>query len=101
MSLPPERLTEPEIHAALADLPGWSLQDGKLQRRFEFSDFVEAFGFMSAAALCAERTNHHPDWRNAYRKVWVELVTHERNGVTALDLSLAAEMSRLALGRAT
>ena len=101
MSLPPERLTEPEIHAALADLPGWSLEDGKLQRRFEFADFVEAFGFMSAAALCAERADHHPDWRNVYRKVWVELITHERGGVTALDLSLAAEMSRLAQGRAT
>lgn len=99
MSSPPASLSAPEIHAALADLPGWSLVDGKLHRRFLFGDFVEAFGFMCAAALCAERANHHPEWRNVYRTVWVDLVTHESDGVTSRDLSLAVEMSRLAEGR--
>ena len=98
-------LTEIERTERLEPLlaAGWQLVQGRdaIEKSYKFRNFVEAFGFMSAAALCAERTNHHPDWRNAYRKVWVELVTHERNGVTALDLSLAAEMSRLALGRAT
>ena len=96
MSLPPERLTEPEIRAALADLPGWSLQDGKLQRRFEFSDFVEAFGFMARAALVAEKLDHHPDWKNVYSKVEVELTTHSAKGLSEADFELARAMNGFA-----
>ncbi|MBI3992308.1 MAG: 4a-hydroxytetrahydrobiopterin dehydratase [Candidatus Lambdaproteobacteria bacterium] len=85
-----------EIVAALEKLPGWSLHGRTLQRTFVFPGFVEAFGFMSAVALVAERMNHHPDWQNAYNKVSVTLSTHDAGGVTALDLELAARMNALA-----
>ena len=84
------------LEQGLAGLPGWSLRDGKLHRRYEFADFAEAFGFMAAAALRAERANHHPDWSNVYRVVVVDLVTHEAGGITEKDLALAAEMDALA-----
>lgn len=83
------------ITAALQDRPRWTLADGKLQATFEFDDFVGAFGFMSRAALLAERADHHPEWSNVYNKVEVALVTHSDGGVTQKDLDLAAEFDAL------
>jgi 4a-hydroxytetrahydrobiopterin dehydratase len=57
-----------------------------------FSNFVEAFGFMSSVAILAERANHHPDWSNVYKTVTIELTTHEANGLTERDFSLAMEI---------
>jgi 4a-hydroxytetrahydrobiopterin dehydratase len=90
--------TEAEIGAALAQLPGWQLRDGKLYRRFQFRDFVEAFGFMSRAALIAEKSDHHPEWFNVYHTVEVWLTTHDAGGISARDFALAAAMSALAQG---
>lgn len=91
----PERLDDDGIRKALAALPGWELRDGKLHREFRFSDFVEAFGFMSRAALVAESMNHHPEWRNVWNRVEVELTTHDAKGLTALDVELARRMNGL------
>lgn len=96
MSDTPRKLTQEQIDDALTGLDGWSQADGKLHKEFVFADFVEAFGFMAAAALCAERANHHPDWSNVYKKVQVDLTTHEAGGLTQLDVDLAREMNRVA-----
>jgi len=95
MSRPP-RLADAEVSARLAALPGWSLSGGRLRREFVFHDFSQAFGFMSRAALAAEKRDHHPDWSNVWNRVTVELWTHDAGGLTSLDFELAAEMSRLA-----
>lgn len=92
----PQKLDEATIREALAALPGWSLVAGKLRRELRFRDFVEAFGFMTRAALVAEAMNHHPEWSNVYNRVVVDLVTHDAKGVTSLDLELARRMSELA-----
>ncbi|MEL7043778.1 MAG: 4a-hydroxytetrahydrobiopterin dehydratase [Pseudomonadota bacterium] len=89
------RLTEAELEEALEELTQWQLQDGKLYREFAFTDFVEAFGFMSSVALCAERANHHPEWFNVYNRVKVWLTTHDADGLTRRDTDLAAEMNKL------
>lgn len=88
----PEALDSDEIEARLSDLGDWSLQDGKLHRRFEFENFVEAFGFMAQVALVAEKMEHHPEWSNVYSKVVVDLTTHDAGGLTRLDFELAAAM---------
>jgi 4a-hydroxytetrahydrobiopterin dehydratase len=87
------RLTEDELARELASLHGWRLHEGRLRREFEFADFNAAFGFMTRVALIAERLEHHPDWRNVYNRVTVELHTHDRGGVTAFDLELARRMN--------
>ncbi len=92
----PSRLSDAEIPARLASLPGWSLAGGKLHREFVFRDFSEAFGFMTRAALVAEKKDHHPDWSNVWNRVVVDLSTHDAGGITSLDFDLAAAMSRLA-----
>lgn len=89
-------LTEVEVHERLGDVPGWMIDDAKLTRRFQFPDFVTAFGFMASAALVAEKKNHHPEWANVYNRVTVRLTTHEVDGISDLDFELAAKMSELA-----
>jgi len=95
------RLEADDVTARLATLPGWTLEHGKLHRSYRFADFVEAFSFMTAAALVAERMDHHPEWLNVWNTVRIDLTTHDANGVTAKDFALAAAMERLAAGRTT
>lgn len=74
----------------------WKEEDNKLKRTFEFSNFVEAFGFMSSVALIAEKMDHHPNWSNVYNKVEIELTTHDAgNTVTDKDRKLAQEIDKL------
>lgn len=82
---------------ALATLPEWREVSGRdaITRKFVFSDFVEAFGFMSRAALVAEKMDHHPEWFNVYQTVEVTLATHDAGGVTEKDIALARDMDRL------
>ncbi|MBJ22923.1 MAG: 4a-hydroxytetrahydrobiopterin dehydratase [bacterium] len=89
----PEALSIEEIRSRLADLEGWSLENGKLRRLFTFSDFTEAFAFMTRVALQAEKMDHHPEWSNAYNRVEVDLTTHDAGGITQLDFALAASMN--------
>ncbi len=68
----------------------WKEENNKLQRTFEFKNFIEAFGFMTEVAFHAEQQNHHPNWSNVWNKVSFELTTHdEGNTVTEKDRKLA------------
>lgn len=91
-----EKLSDAEIEARLNDVDGWRIANGKLNREFKFANFVEAFGFMTSAAIEAEKMNHHPEWFNVYSKVVVDLMTHEAGGITELDFALAGRMNELA-----
>jgi len=92
----PPRLDAAEVARRLGDLPGWEIKDGKLHRDFTFSDFAEAFRFMTQVAAEAERLQHHPDWCNAYNRVRVDLLTHDVGGITALDFELAGRAQHVA-----
>jgi 4a-hydroxytetrahydrobiopterin dehydratase len=92
-------LTGEALTRATADLAGWTVQDGKLHKEFTFPDFVQAFGFMASAALCAERRNHHPEWFNVYNRVRVDLSTHDADAITMFDVELAGDLDRIAGAR--
>ncbi|HEY5933534.1 MAG TPA: 4a-hydroxytetrahydrobiopterin dehydratase [Kofleriaceae bacterium] len=96
MATRPTKLGDEEITRELATLAGWSREGDKLFREFQFADFVEAFRFMTAVALVAEKLDHHPEWFNVYRTVRVHLATHDAGGITALDFELAKRMTKLA-----
>jgi len=83
---------------ALARLSGWREVSGRdaIAKKFTFKDFNQAFGFMTRAALVAEKMDHHPEWFNVYKTVEVTLATHDAGGVTELDVKLAEAMDRLA-----
>ena len=83
---------------ALARLPRWQEANGRdaIERRFTFRDFNAAFGFMTRAALVAEKMNHHPEWSNVWNRVDVTLTTHDAKGLTERDIKLAEAMDRIA-----
>ncbi len=93
-----EKLTDTEISKALSKLTGWSRSEDRdaISRSFKFKDFNEAFGFMSRAALMAEKMDHHPEWFNVYNKVEVTLATHDVDGLSELDIRFAGFMNKLA-----
>ena len=93
-----ERLIEGARATALAELKGWSEVEGRdaITKEFAFEDFNQAFGFMTRAALVAEKMDHHPEWFNVYKTVEVTLSTHDAGGVTDLDIKLAEAMDKLA-----
>ncbi len=93
-----QKLTGAARAAALRKLKGWAEVSGRdaITKKFVFEDFNAAFGFMTRAALAAEKLDHHPEWFNVYKTVEVTLATHDAGGVTELDIKLAETMDRLA-----
>lgn len=91
-----ELLSSDDQQARLADVPGWAIENDGLVRTFTFPNFMVAFGFMTSAAIAAEKMNHHPEWSNVYNRVEVRLTTHDAGGLTGYDFDLAAKMNELA-----
>jgi 4a-hydroxytetrahydrobiopterin dehydratase len=93
-----QKLTGDARKAALAKLASWSEVKDRdaITKTFVFRDFNEAFGFMTRAALVAEKLDHHPEWFNVYKTVTVTLSTHDAGGLTEHDVKLAEAMNRLA-----
>ena len=91
-------LTPDDIQTLVAELDGWALsQDGlAIEMTFRFNNFNAAFGWMTRAAIKAEQLDHHPEWFNVYNRVDVRLTTHDKNGLTDLDASLAKAMDAMA-----
>jgi 4a-hydroxytetrahydrobiopterin dehydratase len=84
--------------AALSQLQGWAAVSEKdaIGKTFKFADFNAAFGFMTRVALKADQLDHHPEWFNVYNRVEVVLTTHDADGVSELDLTMARFMDSIA-----
>ena len=89
------KLSDDQIKEKLKELQGWQLVNGKLHKEFQFKDFNQAFGFMTRAALHAEKMDHHPEWFNVYNKLKVDLMTHDAGGITENDIKLAKILNSL------
>ncbi|GAC13101.1 4a-hydroxytetrahydrobiopterin dehydratase [Aliiglaciecola lipolytica] len=81
-----------DLNAGKSDEQKWQIEDDKLVKTYKFKNFVRAFGWMSQAAIWAEKLNHHPEWFNVYNKVEVKLTTHDVGGISELDFKLAGKM---------
>lgn len=90
-----KKLTQTELDAAIAQLPQWKIVNNKLNRTFKFTDFVEAFGFMTKVAIVSEKMDHHPELFNVYNRVTIDLTTHDAGGISNLDIDLAKKIDRL------
>ena len=86
-----KKLSDAEIQKNLEHVNGWSVEDGKLHKEFQFDTFVTAFGFMTQLALVAESMNHHPEWFNVYNRVTIDLMTHDAGGISELDFQWAKQ----------
>ena len=95
-----EKLSETARKTTLEPLldAGWEMAEGKdaICKTYKFANFVEAWGFMSRAAIWAEKWDHHPEWFNVYNRVDVTLTTHDVDGLSTLDVKLARKMDSLA-----
>ena len=96
-----EKLSEETRETLLEPLfeTGWEMVEGRdaIKKSFEFENFVDAFGWMTRAAIWAEKWNHHPEWFNVYKTVKVTLSTHDVGGLSSLDAKLARKMDSLAV----
>ena len=93
-------MADPIDNAGRATLKeaGWTPVEGRdaVIKTFTFANFIEAWGFMSRAAIWAEKLNHHPEWFHVFKTVEVTLSTHDIGGLSDLDLKLAQKMEKLA-----
>ena len=96
-----EKLTQQKVDEALAKLNSqvsdealWEQSGDAITKTFKFKSFIRAFGWMSQIAIWAEKLNHHPEWFNVYNKVEVTLTTHDVDGLSELDFSLAEKMEK-------
>lgn len=93
-----DALTDRETQLGPILVNGWEMVEGRdaIHKVYTFRNFIEAFGFMTRAALWAEKWDHHPEWFNVYKTVEVTLTSHDLNGLSIRDVKLAAKMDKLA-----
>ncbi len=90
-----EKLAANIVTSKLNTLNEWYLKDEKLYKKFEFSDFAEAFAFMTRVAIVADKADHHPEWFNVYNRVEIYLTTHDASGISERDFSLASKIDAM------
>ena len=81
-----------DIRKKFEKIEGWkkvSSDREAFTKMFKFSDFKQAFSFMTSIAMKAEQINHHTEWENVYNKVIITLTTHDVGGVSKLDYDMA------------
>ena len=89
-------LSKQEIQDRMKEIDVLWVVEGKfIHREIIFKDFVEAFSFMTAVAIIAEKSVHHPNWKNVYNKVTIDLNTHDADGITIKDFQLAKGIDQI------
>ncbi|MDP2187963.1 MAG: 4a-hydroxytetrahydrobiopterin dehydratase [Sphingobacteriaceae bacterium] len=88
-------LTPEALEMLQLQLKDWKVSAKSLERKLNFVNFSEAWAFLNRVALLAEKLDHHPHWSNVYNQVEIQLSTHDRGGVTALDAQMAAAINEI------
>ena len=88
-------LSNKQLYEYLEELNDWSIVNEKLSKSFKFSNFIQAFGFMTEVAITSEAMDHHPEWSNVYNRVEINLITHSEGGITKLDIELAKKIDTI------
>ena len=88
-------LSHKEIKELKELIPSWQISEKKISKTFRFTNFIDAFSFITKVAMIAESSCHHPEWRNIYSEVYIVLTTHDLGGISTLDLKFAQEIDKL------
>ncbi len=91
----PYLLQDEELKELIAKIPEWEIKEKLIEREFNFTNFIDAFSFMTKVALVCEKFNHHPNWENVYSKVIIQLSTHDLGGISSLDQTIASEINKI------
>ena len=95
------KLSSQEIQTSMSSIdPVWVLKGKFIHREVLFKNFIEAFSFMTAVALVAEKMEHHPNWKNVYNKVTIALNTHDVDGLSDADFTLAKAIDTILITNA-
>ena len=87
-------LKKNELKSFTEEFSNWSLTENQICKEFKFTNFIDAFAFMTKIALLAEKMDHHPEWSNVYSKVKIKLTTHDLKGLSNLDIELAIAIEK-------
>ncbi len=90
-----KKLAPDEILSNLAEMEDWRAENDILSKRFEFANFAESLEFVNLVGAIAERHDHHPDITFGWGYAEINLTTHDRNGITALDFAVAREIGEI------
>ncbi len=85
-------LSSAQLDAALASMPGWSVENGQITKQFKAPSFHRAIGFVMQIAILADKADHHPDIDIRYDTVTIALATHSEGGITEKDIAMAQEI---------
>jgi 4a-hydroxytetrahydrobiopterin dehydratase len=88
----PQKLSDQDVTAALAGLPGWERAGDEIVKTYERASFPAAIAFVVRIGFLAEAADHHPDLDIRWRKVRVALTTHDAGGLSELDMQLAQQI---------
>ena len=89
------KLSEIEVQNAIASLNGWKIEKNGIIKNFVFKNFREVLNTMNKIGEVAEEMNHHPEWFNVYNKLKIRLSTHDKGGITQLDIELAKAIDKI------
>lgn len=82
-----------ELHEALRSLSGWAVDGRFLKKRYDFSNFAESLAFINRVGAIAEAADHHPDITFGWGYAEIALTTHDRGGITDVDVRLASSIN--------
>ena len=88
-------MTTDEVESNLGSTDGWSIDGETLYKRFEFANFAESLDFVNKVGAIAERADHHPDITFGWGYAELRTVTHDRGGITDVDLALVKEIDSI------
>lgn len=89
-----EKISAEKIELKIKNLTGWKFKKDGIEKEFKFTDFNEAFAFLTRVALLSEKLNHHAEWSGVYNKVKLRLTTHDAGGLTQKDVTMAEEIEK-------
>ena len=89
------RLSDAQVEAGLARLPGGRREGDAVVKQFAFEGFADAGAALVRLAFEAEAADHHPDVSLSYRRLVVAYTTHSAGGLTQKDLDGAMAAERL------
>ena len=90
-----ERLNTEELSTALESLDGWMVEDKFLKRQLKFENFASALEFVNRVGALAESADHHPDITFGWGYADIALTTHDRSGITDVDIVLARKIDEI------
>lgn len=95
-------LDKDQIIKAISEYSGWEYveEENCIRKKFEFVDFITCWSVMSQIAMYAEKYNHHPDWKNVYNRLEIQLNTHDLGGVSSRDINLMQKVEIAVKNRA-